>query len=790
MSIATATSAQEICLEPDANCQLPDQLGHGGGTVGATSDANVNAGFEVIDNFVAAGTAIDNICWWGFYLDFAAPADCGPGGVPDLFTVTYYANVSGFPAEPDLATVIGGPFTQGVDLTVAKSATGNVIPSGAGDLAEYAYTATHAAVTITPGTCYWISIQNDSTGADPDCFWLWSTAPTVDEEPVNGKGDGNSYQDGAPNPNNEFDLAFCLDSALTPNPGTVCDLPVNEGCIGATNPCDTPATTPGCSDPECCTLVCIDLAFCCINFWNQTCVDAAAEVCVFVPPAPEPCPPLEAGNCQLPDLSGSGGLPDFWFIGSTSDFAQNTRVADNFVAGETAEITQVCWWGFYSDGSAIPDCGAGAVDDFTVTYYADDGTGLPGAVLQSFTGLELTVTRIAETVHPGDQTTPDDDLIVYRYQGLHAAVGVVETQCYWLEIYNNLDGTCVWFWETAADNGAGNAFDYSVQDDFTAYDVTDGQDIDFGFCVDIVLGDVSTCAPPNPQELCDPAGAILLTQNADPLTIQQGNSVACVAANADGVQLYNTENYFARSYNLGVIPETQGQDVEVVCVRVAVESNDGSAYPVEVNVYEDTNGGAPTNPAVDLNLLGTTIAWIPPNTILGFVEARFDPPVSVPANTVLVVELFQRERDPFVTPCDVDGDCDGLICVGDPNPGDGTAEGFCDSTFDGGGMWPGTNNLGSTAQSYLRSPSCGVTNYLTVQAIGFPQSQLIQEVHVNLPSNCPWDCQSVPDGQVNIPDFLAILAQWGQVGAPCDFDGGGVSVTDFLEFLANFGPCP
>jgi hypothetical protein len=55
---------------------------------------------------------------------------------------------------------------------------------------------------------------------------------------------------------------------------------------------------------------------------------------------------------------------------------------------------------------------------------------------------------------------------------------------------------------------------------------------------------------------------------------------------------------------------------------------------------------------------------------------------------------------------------------------------------------------------------------------------------------CPWDCQSSPDGQVNIPDFLAILAQWGQVGAPCDFDGGGVSVTDFLEFLANFGPCP
>ncbi|MHC4220354.1 MAG: hypothetical protein ACYSU7_18080 [Planctomycetota bacterium] len=58
------------------------------------------------------------------------------------------------------------------------------------------------------------------------------------------------------------------------------------------------------------------------------------------------------------------------------------------------------------------------------------------------------------------------------------------------------------------------------------------------------------------------------------------------------------------------------------------------------------------------------------------------------------------------------------------------------------------------------------------------------------PDMCPWDCQAVPDGEVNIADFLAILAQWGQIGTSCDFDGAGVSITDFLHFLANFGPCP
>ena len=55
---------------------------------------------------------------------------------------------------------------------------------------------------------------------------------------------------------------------------------------------------------------------------------------------------------------------------------------------------------------------------------------------------------------------------------------------------------------------------------------------------------------------------------------------------------------------------------------------------------------------------------------------------------------------------------------------------------------------------------------------------------------CNADCEATPDGIVGIEDFLALLAQWGQVGAPCDFDGDGVSVTDFLLLLSYWGPCP
>jgi uncharacterized membrane protein len=57
------------------------------------------------------------------------------------------------------------------------------------------------------------------------------------------------------------------------------------------------------------------------------------------------------------------------------------------------------------------------------------------------------------------------------------------------------------------------------------------------------------------------------------------------------------------------------------------------------------------------------------------------------------------------------------------------------------------------------------------------------------PPPCPWDCGD-GDGTVGIVDFLALLAEWGQVGTACDVDGGGVGITDFLELLATWGLCP
>ncbi len=55
---------------------------------------------------------------------------------------------------------------------------------------------------------------------------------------------------------------------------------------------------------------------------------------------------------------------------------------------------------------------------------------------------------------------------------------------------------------------------------------------------------------------------------------------------------------------------------------------------------------------------------------------------------------------------------------------------------------------------------------------------------------CPWDCAG-RDNIVDTADFLALLADWGMAGVPCDFGLGnvGVDTADFLALLAAWGPC-
>ena len=62
------------------------------------------------------------------------------------------------------------------------------------------------------------------------------------------------------------------------------------------------------------------------------------------------------------------------------------------------------------------------------------------------------------------------------------------------------------------------------------------------------------------------------------------------------------------------------------------------------------------------------------------------------------------------------------------------------------------------------------------------------------PDICPWDLDGSCD--VGVSDFLDLLGAWGPcppapVDCPADFDNSGdVGVSDFLELLGNWGSCP
>jgi hypothetical protein len=54
---------------------------------------------------------------------------------------------------------------------------------------------------------------------------------------------------------------------------------------------------------------------------------------------------------------------------------------------------------------------------------------------------------------------------------------------------------------------------------------------------------------------------------------------------------------------------------------------------------------------------------------------------------------------------------------------------------------------------------------------------------------CPWDCVD-GDGEVTTVDFFGLIAEWGMIGTPCDFDGNGVDVVDFFGLIGHWGVCP
>ncbi len=179
-------------------------------------------------------------------------------------------------------------------------------------------------------------------------------------------------------------------------------------------------------------------------------------------------------------------------------------------------------------------------------------------------------------------------------------------------------------------------------------------------------------------------GPLTLTQNTDPNTVV-GGGVACAGG---GI---TAENAFARCFNLAT-GITAGQQVTINCVDFGVEANN-PAFTVNVNIYTVT--ACP--PTVANRTLVRSLPVVVPNVGLSIQTATFVPPVIIPANSSIMVEVFAPDRDPA-------------------------------AGGDGGAFFMGSNAAGQSAPSFIKAPDCGITNYTSLAAIGFPNMHILMRV--------------------------------------------------------------
>ena len=743
----------------EANCQLPTQTGHGpSGVVAATSD--FAAGFTVAENFaIDAGGTITDLCWWGTYTDFVVP--CPDGDVADNFTITFLTNNPGCPTgAPD--AILAGPFA----VAVTKMATGNVIPSGLGDLVEYQYTATiPGGVIVGAGQCVWLEIQNDTTGGV--CLWLWETA----------EGDGGAFQAGAAT---DYDLAFCLNLPLGDT--SACVLPINPACEGAKGPCGGPNGSPGCEDACCCTLVC-DPAMggdpsCCLFEWDEQCANRALDLGCATPP---PCQPEP--NCQVFDTTVA-------FNSTGGDLFVS---ADDFTPLANGNITDICWYGVYS--------GDAPTDDFTVRYY-DDANGLPGAVIAEFSQAQL----IGFTREDSGEAFPP-----FVYSATHDPVPVEGGACYWIEISNPNDDSVSWFWDTAgpAEGNGRIALDGIVPD---GYDTGDLLAHDLAFCLGLELSPpacgfvTDTLFNTGPEDvvlfngsptflgwssgnLCIPncpgdefpqrrvAQAFTLPTLPPGLTAWQINHIAVDGFTPAGLvnDFLNFEIFTRTAFD---VPPTAPDSVAFGSrpFPFAVENPEGGfggAASMHVMISPDV-----TLPPgdywltvyasnVDGAAVASNFAWFTnaPDGINNFCTLNTPPPTP------------EDQANPSVVGCDGTGDTKG-------NPFTYRAR-----------RWPSPPEFGFGSYSLIPS-------VLDVDPVNDPDPdpndlynaafQIRGQPGTGGPP-CPADFDL--SGAVDVKDLLFLLGAWGpcpkQGDCPADFDdSNAVDVKDLLFLLGAWGPCP
>ena len=247
---------------------------------------------------------------------------------------------------------------------------------------------------------------------------------------------------------------------------------------------------------------------------------------------------------------------------------------------------------------------------------------------------------------------------------------------------------------------------------------------------------------------CDPSDTVL-TVNDSPAVTQRANRCECVK---EWGSCGSDPGQWAVAYDLSQ-GSTAGRDVTVNCITYG-SSSDSGTVPGRIELWKDVDGGAPVHPDEDLVLLGSCDISILSN--MDRHVAVFDPPVTIPADTNLVVTMHAGYSDGY------------LSVAGNTSPSASTTwyrdyQGFCSSEFR------------------------------DVAVFGHPNFNWVTELSVEVAElPCTGDING--DGVVNGSDLSQVLGFWGTCltkDCPPDFNGDGiVNGADLTIVLSNWGACP
>ncbi|MDG2030609.1 MAG: dockerin type I domain-containing protein [Phycisphaerales bacterium] len=247
---------------------------------------------------------------------------------------------------------------------------------------------------------------------------------------------------------------------------------------------------------------------------------------------------------------------------------------------------------------------------------------------------------------------------------------------------------------------------------------------------------------------CDPADDTIT--NNDSLAVnERGNRCECVK---DWGSCGSDAGQWAVTYDLSE-GSTSNREVTVNCVTYG-SANDSGSVNGRIELWRDIDGGAPVHPDVDLELLGTCTISILDN--IDQHVAIFDPPVTIPANTNLVVTMYATFSD-------------GYLSVG------------------------GNSSPSASATWYRDDQGFCSTEFRDLDVFGYPDFNWVTELSIELgASPCIGDING--DGIVNGSDLSQVLGFWGPCSnetCPADLNGdGSVTGADLSIILGYWGTCP